>query len=134
VEFRPRIVVIEFLPTAPNDVLFIQDLDPNVHQGCSLRALIELGKTKGYELICATVHNAFFVVQEEFARFNIEDNSIDAMYAPAMDGRVFHCYDGTIYTIGMEQIIWKGVQIAPDTLQILPKHLRTWGAAVAPQQ
>jgi hypothetical protein len=45
--FQPKVVVIEFNPTIPNNVIYIQDKDMNIYQGSSLAALIELGKFKG---------------------------------------------------------------------------------------
>lgn len=104
--YRPRIVIIEFNPTISNDIVFIQQNVKMVQQGNSLLAFIQLGKEKGYELICVTQYNAFFVVKEEYAAFKIDDNSIEAMHMPMMDGRVFHCYDATIYNTGMPKLIW----------------------------
>jgi hypothetical protein len=125
--FRPRLVIIEFNPTIPNDVFFVQDKDFNVNQGSSLLALIELGKNKGYELVGATPFNGIFIVTEEFDKFNISDNSIDAMYTPILDGRIFHGYDGTIYTAGMDRFLWGHGMIAPDALQVLPREQRAYG-------
>ena len=61
--FAPRLVVVEFNPSVPNDILFVQDDDPAVNQSASLLALIELGKSKGYELVATTEWNGFFVPQ-----------------------------------------------------------------------
>jgi hypothetical protein len=127
VDFRPRVVIIEFNPSIPNDVFFVQDRDFTINQGCSLLALIELGKTKGYELVAATWFNAFFVVAEEFPKFDIADNSIDAMYTPFQDGRIFHGYDGTIFCVGMEKLLWHKIEIAADALQILGPDQRVYG-------
>lgn len=104
--YRPRVMVVEMNPTIPNDVLYVQERDPAIQRGCSLRALIELGKAKGYELVSATSLNGFFVVAEEFEKFGIKDNSIDAMYTPVLDGRIFHGYDASIHVIGMERMLW----------------------------
>jgi len=131
VVFKPRVVVIEFNPTIPNDVLFIQDRDFSVNQGCSLRALIELGNAKGYELTAATAFNAIFVIAEEFPKFQIADNSIDSMYSPALDGRIFHGYDGMIYSIGMDRLLWHGKAVAPDALQLLAPERRFYGDHLA---
>ena len=35
--FSPRLIVVEFNPTISNDLIFIQDNDPAINQGCSLR-------------------------------------------------------------------------------------------------
>lgn len=105
--YRPRVVIIEFNPTISNDIVFIQKNENDVMQGNSLRAFVTLGKEKGYELVCVTMYNAIFVVKEEFDKLGIADNSIDAMYEPLMDGRIFHCYDSAIYNIGMPKILWQ---------------------------
>ena len=39
---KPELVVIEFNPTIPNDVMFVQERNITVNQGCSLLALIAL--------------------------------------------------------------------------------------------
>lgn len=121
-----RVVLIEFNPTIPNDVVFVQDRSFEVNQGCSLYALVELGQAKGYELVCATDWNAFFVRRELFPAFGIRDNSVEAMYLPQTDGRIFHGYDGTIYTVGMPQLMWHPVSISADQFQVLPPHLRVF--------
>ena len=123
-DFRPRIVVIEFNPTVPNDVVFVQARNITINQGCSLLALIELGGVKGYELICCTGWNAFFVLKDFFPLFGILDNSIHAMYQPKLDGRIFHGYDSFVYTIGMPNFFWADIPITSYDFQLLPESLR----------
>jgi hypothetical protein len=129
--YRPRVVVIEYNPTIPNDVVFIQDRDMSVNEGCSLAALIQLGKKKRYELVAVTACNAIFVTAEEFSKVGIEDNSVDAMRV-SPPGGIFFGYNGTIYhTLGHG--IWRlaKTDIArPDSLQILPPEKRIFGDRV----
>ena len=122
-DFWPRLVVIEFNPSIPNDVMFIQDRGAAQNAGCSLRALIELGKSKGYELVCATQCNGLFVRAEDFPTFDIADNSIDAMYAPHMDGRLFHGFDSRVHTIGMPYLLWDYQGHGVDWKKLLPGRL-----------
>jgi hypothetical protein len=77
--YRPRIVIVEYNPTVPNDVVFAQDSDDALNQGCSARALIQLGNEKGYELAAGRKTNGIFVVTEEFGKLGIVDNDIDSM-------------------------------------------------------
>jgi len=77
-EYRPRVVVIEFNPTIPNDVEFVQHKSAKINQGCSLLALINLARTKGYELVCCTGWNAFFVTNDLFALTGVTNNHIPA--------------------------------------------------------
>jgi len=127
--YRPRVVAIEFNPTVPNDVIFIQDRASTINQGCSLLALVRLGKRKGYELIAATACNAIFVIGEEFAKFRIPDNGIDAMYDPVYSARIFQGYDGTIFTAGMPKLLWVEREISFEDMQVLPPEKRRYGDA-----
>ena len=124
--YTPKVVVVEFNPTIPNDVYFIQDPDPSINQGCSLLALIELGKQKGYELISTTTCNGIFVQKEFFPLFNIADNSIDAMHDQALDIALFQGYDGTFFGAGHMYLNWRGIPIEQEDLQPLPKSMRNY--------
>lgn len=127
VRYRPRVVVIEFNPSVPNDVIFVQDRDMDIHQGASLAAMVELGKQKKYELVATTNCNAFFVREELYEAFGIDDNSIDAMH-PNVIGRIFHGYDGTVYT-KMRPLQWVGrggPRPEIDQFQLIPPEERNF--------
>ena len=121
---RPTLVIIEVNPSIPNDVKFVQEYSPEVNHGSSLLAMNALGVSKGYELICCTSANAFFVKREYFKLFNIPDNSVEKLFVPKCNGRIFHGFDGTIFTVGMERIIWKGIAVGAKDLQLLPPDQR----------
>lgn len=125
---RPRVVLIEFNPSIPNDVFFVQDPRPDVNHGSSLLAMIELGKQKGYSLICADCWDAFFVVDELFDIFKIPDNTIDSMYAyPEAETRLFQGFDGTLFTAGTRKLLWRNTEFTFDALQLLPPSMRVYG-------
>jgi len=63
-KYNPKLVVIEFNPTIPTEIKFVQEPATSVNQGASLLALVELGKEKGYELVSVLPFNAFFVRSE----------------------------------------------------------------------
>lgn len=122
--YKPKLVVIEINPRIPNDIVFIQDRDMSLNQGSSLAAFIELGKLKGYELVCVHHTNAFFIPRNEYFKFGIKDNSIDAMKGDA-PGRIFNCYDGTIYnTLGRFGWAGGGRHVSNDELQLLQPEKR----------
>lgn len=118
-EYRPRVVLIEYNGYVPNDVIFIQDRDGGLNEGCSLAALIELGKSKGYELICCEGANAFFVAAEEFGKFDIADNSIEAMRI-SPSHFIWPVYNGKLYNT-LPRLGWNGkhVPLSRDSLQLL---------------
>lgn len=126
--YRPRVVLIEFNPSIPNDVFFVQDRDPAVFQSSSLLAMIELGREKGYSLICANQWDAFFVLDELYPAFGIADNNIDAMhFFPDMETRLYQGFDGTLLTAGNHRLVWKNVDFTCDEIQVLPRSLRFLG-------
>lgn len=127
-QYRPRVVMIEFNATVPNDVYFVQERDFNVNQGCSLLALIDLGKRKGYELVATSTANAFFVQAGLFAKFGIEDNDIDSMYFNGhLLTRLFQGYDGELLLAGYQQLHWPNFPFTSRDIQVLPKTLRQYG-------
>jgi hypothetical protein len=122
---HPRLVVVEFNATIPNDIDWVQEADPDVHQGSSLAAFVRLGRDKGYELVATSDFNAFFVDAAYFELFGIDDNSIDAIHTNrAFQTRVFQLYDGTLCWDGCTTMLWQDVQMRPERLQVIPKRLR----------
>jgi hypothetical protein len=123
--YRPRMVVVEFNATIPNDIDWVQQADPDVHHGSSLAAFVRLGREKGYELVATSDFNAFFVDRPYFERFGIADNSIDAIHTNReFQTRLFQLYDGTICLDGCTRLLWQNVDLKPERLQLIPKRLR----------
>jgi sulfur carrier protein ThiS len=129
IQYKPIVVVIEYNPTVPNDIVFIQEQDMSVNQGSSLLALIELGKQKGYELIAVTSTNGIFVRAEYYSQFNIKDNDINKM-KECIGKRIWQGYDGTIFTSNFSYLVWKKRPIDPEELQVLPKSERFYGSRI----
>jgi len=127
--FKPKVVVIEFNPSIPNDVIFIQARDLKVNQGSSLLALILLGKERGYELVCSTSCNGIFVLKEYYSLFGITNNHITVMCSPKCDGRIFHGFDSTVYVSGMPRLIWSNVRLSDLDFQVLPASMRRFDDA-----
>ena len=123
--YEPKALVIEFNPTVPSAVSFIQSADPAVSQGSSLRALVELGLEKGYELVSVTGVNAFFVRREYFPLFGIADNSIETLQTNlwAMT-YLFVGYDGTVFLRGACNIPWLGLKLDESKIQTVPRWFR----------
>ena len=122
-EYRPKVVLIEFNQTMPNAVDFVQPADPNVTQGSSLRAMVRLATTKGYQLAACTLFNAFFVADELFPLLRLEDNSIDVMYEDRAT-YLFSGYDGQVFISGPAELPWHGLSLRPEQLQVLPRYFR----------
>lgn len=125
--YRPKLVCIEFNPTVPTDCPFVQPADPGINQGAGIMALVELAKSKDYELACALPYNAFFVRKDLFPRLEITDNSAHVLRTDlSRITYLFHGYDGQVFVHGNSRVIWHDIAIDPERLQLLPKMLRQY--------
>ena len=132
-DYRPRLMVVEFNPTIPNEVAFVQPRDMNVYQGSSLRSFVELGKRKGYELVAANEVNAFFVLKELYSAFDIADNSIDTLHTDhRYETKLYQLYDGTLRIAGYDRLMWHNRLIDSEEFQVLPKRKRVYPAMISP--
>lgn len=130
-DYHPRVMVVEFNQTIPNEVAFIQPRDMHVFQGSSLRSLVELGKHKGYELVAANEANAFFVLKDLFPKFGITDNAIDALHADTRyQTKLYQLYDGTLRTTGYNRLLWHDLPIDMEKLQVLSPRRRRYPAHI----
>jgi hypothetical protein len=125
--YEPKVICVEFNPTIPNEVEFVQKADPRVNQGTSISSFVELGRGKGYELISITLYNAFFVKKAYFPLFEIEDNSIAALRTSLVSVTyIFSGYDGTVFLRGSRNMPAHDIYYSEKTVQQLPKFLRKY--------
>lgn len=135
-KYRPKVIVIEFNPTIPTNIRFVQPADPTINQGASLLSLVELGKEKGYELVSVLRFNAFFVRQEYYQLFQIESNAPEVLRTD-LDSitYLFSGYDGRIFLHGGCKLPWHGIDLEESKQQILPRYLRKFpGNYTRPQK
>jgi len=123
-DYRPLVCIVEFNPTMPVQVEFVQAMDPAVHQGCSLSALHALAVEKGYVLAGATEINAVFVRAEAAAAAGLPHYTPIQVKTTTYETHVFHGYDGSVHTAGYPELVWHGVPIRPEHWQVLPPELR----------
>lgn len=125
-KYRPRVICVEFNSTIPNDILYIQENSPDVRFGSSLRAFVELGKSKHYELCYANILNGIFIDKEEFIKLKIPSNTLDEMFVPRMDARLFQGYNGEVVMAGLDRLYWDLRHIKPSSsdFQYLKKYNR----------
>lgn len=126
-QYQPKVVVIEFNPTVPTDVDFVQVASPEISQGCGLRPLVTLGKEKGYELVCVTLCNAIFVKAEYFPRFGITDNRPETLRTDLSAVTwIFSGFDGRVILHGSQKLPWHNLNIRPSHVQQMPQFFRQY--------
>jgi hypothetical protein len=128
VKYKPKVVMIEFNPTIPPEVHFVQPADPAINQGGSLAAMVDLARRKNYELIGVMGVNAFFVRKELFPVYGIADNRIETLWTKRdCVTYLFSGYNGQIFLAGCRKLPWANeIPIHPEKLQVLPKWLRNY--------
>ena len=123
--YRPKIVVIEFNPTIPNCVSYVQPPEFSLRQGNSARAIDDLAREKNYVLVAATLVNLIYV-ENAFADAVLGAERPDLTDLRDEEGKVsyvFSGYNGEIICTGPVQLFWHGMQITPRRLQMLSRFL-----------
>ncbi|MDQ6630469.1 MAG: hypothetical protein M3Y82_01785 [Verrucomicrobiota bacterium] len=130
--YFPKVVCVEFNPSIPTEVDFIQVADRDVSQGASLLAFVRLGTRKGYELVAVTSFNAIFVRSEYFSLFGITDNSPRTLREDiSCVTHVFCGFDGTVFFRGSEHLPYHGIKYA-GRIRPLPKLFRRYPGNFGP--
>lgn len=124
---HPRVVMVDFNPSAPNDTILIQRDGPEIHIGSSLRAFAHLARSKGYGLAAVTEWNAIFLRNDLHSLLEVEGQDIDAIYRPLFTTKMFPTFDGEIRIAGCSRLIRQQVDFGIDDLQVLPRALRNAG-------
>jgi len=123
--YKPKIAVIEFNPTIPNEVEFVQARDMQITQGSSILSITKLAKSKGYELVAVTKTNAIFVDSKYFGLFGVRDNSVGTMRIDQSSITYIFCgYDGTVFIRGCGIMPWQTIRYKESRVQQLPKWAR----------
>lgn len=122
--YKPKVVVVEFNFTIPGNIEFIQSYEPGTRQGTSILSFNKMAIEKGYQLICINHENAFFVREEYFKLFGIENNSIDEIKYYKEPLQVFQLFDGTIVFHGSQRLYWHEMNFNLNKFQVLPKFIR----------
>ena len=124
-KYSPKLICIEFNPTIPNVVNFIQDNNKSVKQGSSAKSISELASEMGYLTIAAT-HCNLFLLKKEFREIvcpilptldEINPNGLDIQY-------IFSGHDGSL--LSNKEFIklgWHG-SFPVSKIQPLPKMIR----------
>ncbi len=126
--YKPKVVCIEFNPTIPNEIEYVQEANFQINRGASLLSINNLAKIKGYELISVIDFNAFYVDKKYFELFDIEDNSPQTLRRNlSFITYFFTGYDGTVFLKGSQRFFnHGGIKINSERFQYLPKFLRKY--------
>jgi hypothetical protein len=118
---QPKLICIEFNPSIPNEVIFIQRKDVTINQGSSAFALMKLAKKKLYSPITATDLNLFFI-KNSLKKYIVKKKyEIDDLINDKNKNYIFFGYDGSIITSKSLFLTWHGLKI--KKINVLPEIL-----------
>ncbi|HEY5994819.1 MAG TPA: FkbM family methyltransferase [Gallionellaceae bacterium] len=125
-KYRPKIICIEFNPTIPNAVDFVQPKDFLIKQGSSAKAISRLAREKGYDLVSVVSCN-LILVRNDLTKFVINTTpKLEDLNPQGNDPQyIFVGYDGTILSNkDAIDLAWHGLEVPLSKIQFLPKFLR----------
>ena len=127
--YKPKLVCIEYNPTIPNDVDYVQEKNMTVKQGSSAKSLVDLAKKKGYTLISLTHCNLFFI-RNDFYRSLIKKKK-QPLLKMRDDSKLkiylFSGYDGKILSNKKYiNLNWHSIKVSINSIQALPKIMRSY--------
>ena len=128
VNFRPKIVVIEYNPAIPRSVEFINPYDTNINKGSSARSLIKLASNINYVLAAQTQCNLIFVSREfsEFLGIDLSENDYNLLIESNIpETYIFSTYDGVLHLSNTLNLNWHGVKIQSNyKFKFLPTYFQ----------
>lgn len=122
--FRPTVLVIEYNPTIPLDVEYINPQGEN--KGNSARSIVNFASSQKYILISVTDTNLIFIVAEKkpinIRSFDLNDVEIFPIirYFWGYDGTIMFCLNGLVQTQEILSVPWTSAFFH----QPIPKSLR----------
>jgi len=128
VTYRPKLICIEYNPTIPNDVVFVQSKNLRVKQGASAKAIVDLARLKGYELLAITRCNLFLLDRSLLPEINLSEGFSLNQLRDDTDSKIhlFCGFDGSIITDKPVKLIWHDLPVNQSQLQVLPKYIRQY--------
>ena len=115
--YRPRVIMIEVNFLADPNLHHVQERRFGLNESNSLAAMVALAKDKGYELVGVDA-DAFFVHADLFPLFGLSDNSPKFLTNPAAVPYLFSGFDGSMIMAGYRQLIWQGIPLSHDDIQV----------------
>ncbi len=131
--YRPSVLLVEFNPTIPNAVEFVQPRDVRVNQGSSPLSLLQLAKSKGYALAAVTTANLLLVrtdllhavIGPEVEPLTLEDLRDDSECVTY----VFAGFDGTmLFSTPRVDFPWDNIAVDMTRVQPIPKFWRSFSS------
>ena len=122
----PVIVVIEYNPTIPLEVYYVNPKNFAARKGSSARAIYELALEKNYSLVAITETNMIFLENEIYKSIygnKVADLvSVSREFGISIPSNLIFCgYDGKLISTSDVSIPWHGLIVEKNNVKSLPK-------------
>jgi hypothetical protein len=131
--YTPKVVCIEYNPTIPTGVSFVQCKDPTIRQGASISSIVQLATEKGYTLVAVTRNNAIFVLNCYASHFPLDSHTPEALRTDTeWVTHLFFGVNGEVMVSGNLTTPWHGVDVRgivrqlPGFLRGFPPEMPIW--------
>jgi len=95
VRCAPRVVIIEYNPTIPPDIDFVQPIGH--HLGASALAIFRLAQSKHYKVVCITDSNCILVHENEFSKLSVSEANVVNDFPRKYLSYLISGYEGDCY-------------------------------------
>jgi len=123
-KYRPKIVVIEFNPTIPKEIRFINSKNIASNQGSSMKSVCELAESKDYKIAGITTCNIILIDSKYADIFSERIIKLEDLPDPLMINRIWQTFDGKIHTENPLNLLWHDISVSNSDVQVLPKIFR----------
>ena len=125
-KFRPKVVVIEYNPTIPKEIRFVNPRDVLINQGSSMRSICELAEFKDYIVCGITTCNIFRVDAQYSGIFDDRILRIENLPDPAFVNRIWQTFDGQIHLESPLFLPWHNINFSEESIQVIPQFFRVF--------
>jgi hypothetical protein len=119
--YTPKVIVIEFNPTIPKEIEFINPRSEKISQGSSIKSLVKLANSKNYDVVGMSICNLILVRREYKEALHGKVLALQNLPDPAFITRIWQTFDGKIHTEKDMHLLWHDLHISSKSLQVLPK-------------
>jgi hypothetical protein len=128
---RPKVVIVEYNPSIPNAVRYVQPRHREASHGSSARSLTELGTQKGYVLVYVTETNVILVLEELLPRLGMAITPLETLRDDrALTTYLFQGFDGTLLIDGPKELYWQHLPLDIERMQVVPGFIRRYPGAI----
>lgn len=125
-KYRPIVICIEFNPTIPNEVAYVQPRDFKIKRGASARAIALLASGMGYAVVASTECNLILLDRTYLSNVGLlREPTLEEVRDDANSRIYVFCgFDGSILLSRPFRMPWNGIMVTGENLQQLPSTLR----------